>query len=154
MRRRFPTRTSQRSIRNQRAAWAFMAGDSGDSGEGSAAPVMEQSKPRAKQKAPERQVMEAVREWARARGITLFRNNCGQYEAAPGRWVRFGLTVGSSDLIGFRTHNGVAQFVAIECKAPGKNATPEQQEFIDRVLAAGGIAGVARCVGDLEILLK
>jgi len=111
-------------------------------------------KPRAKQKAPERDVMDAVRQWARAHGITLYRNNTGQYEAAPGRWVRFGLTTGSSDLIGYRTVNGTAQFCAIECKAAGKNATPEQQEFIDSVRRSGGIAGVVRSIEDMERLFN
>jgi hypothetical protein len=98
--------------------------------------------------------MEAVREWAKLRGITLLRNNCGQYEAAPGRWVRYGLGVGSSDLIGWRTTlTGQAQFCAIECKAPGKKATTEQQEFINRVRAAGGIAGVVSSVDEAEALL-
>lgn len=145
---RFPSRVSRRSIRNTLAVYQAMHDNT--------APVIEQAavKPRAKQKAPERDVMDAIRKWARLRGITLFRNNTGQYEAAPGRWVRFGLTVGSSDLIGYRVHNGVAQFCAFECKAAGKNATPEQQQFIDDVRAAGGIAGVVRNVDEAEALLR
>jgi hypothetical protein len=128
---------------------AFMSGD--------IAAMPEPAKPRAKQKAPEREVMNAVRDWARLRGVTLLRNNCGQYEAAPGRWVRFGLGTGSSDLIGWRTivvaGQRVCQFIAIECKAPGKKATAEQQQFIDSVRAAGGIAGVACGIQDVEALL-
>ena len=140
------TRVKAPSRRSIKAWTAFASGDLA----AMPAPV----KPRKKQGHPERDVMDAVRQWARARGITLMRNNCGQYEAAPGRWVRFGLGVGSSDLIGYRTVNGIAQFVAIECKAPGKNATPEQQQFIDDVRAAGGIAGVCRSVEDCEELVR
>lgn len=142
---RIPTKPSKRAIANNIQGLSALALGT--------TPVFIETKPRAKQKAPERDVMDAVREWARMRGIVLFRNNTGQYEAAPGRWVRFGLTTGSSDFIGWRTVGGLAQFVAIECKAPGKKATPEQQQFIDRVNASGGLAGCVTSISDCESLL-
>lgn len=85
-------------------------------------------------------------------GYTLFRNNSGSLQDKNGRWVQFGLCVGSADLIGWK--NSTGQFTAVELKVPGKNPTPAQQHFIDTVIAAGGIAGVVRCMIDLHSLLK
>lgn len=78
-------------------------------------------------------------------GCRVFRNNVGAFEAADGRFVRFGLCVGSSDLIGW-TPDG--RFLAVECKGPHGVVTPEQQRFIDAVNHAGGLGLVAR---DAEV---
>lgn len=67
-----------------------------------------------------------------------------------GRPFHAGLCVGSSDLIGYRTVGGVAQFVAIEVKSATGRTTAEQQRFIEHVQAAGGCAGVARSVADAQ----
>ena len=71
-----------------------------------------------------------------------------------GRPLHAGLCVGSSDLVGFRTINGVAQFVAIEVKSKTGRATEQQQAFLNHIQAAGGCAGIARSVGDAEALLR
>lgn len=55
--------------------------------------------------------------------------------------IKFGLTVGSSDLIGL-TASG--RFFAIEVKTPTGRTTKEQNNFIEQVRAHGGLAGVAR----------
>jgi len=108
-----------------------------------------------------------------AKASTMFRQNTGMAWASdtvfkptiktqvmmqPGdvllrgaRPLRAGLCVGSSDLIGWTSIRVtqemvgrlLAVFTAIECKVPGKNATDEQQIFIDNVRKAGGFAGVA-----------
>lgn len=111
---------------------------------------------------------------AASRGLTrLFRNNVGkawlgkseQFQRAtqvmvyPGdvvvrqaQLVTYGLCVGSSDAIGWTQHvitpadvgAKVAIFTAIEAKAERGRATDEQKNFIERVIDAGGIAGIAR----------
>lgn len=86
--------------------------------------------------------------------MRLFRNNCGALQDASGRWVHYGLADGSSDLIGWTVRNGVAVFTALEVKSAKGRVTPEQQQFIDAVREAGGIAGVCRSVGDAELLLR
>lgn len=48
----------------------------------------------------------------------------------------------------------VAVYTAIEAKAPGGRARPEQVTFIDQVRAAGGIAGIARSGEDAERLIE
>ena len=86
----------------------------------------------------------------------VFRNNTGTLRDANGRPVQFGLCKGSADLIGWRTvtitpemvGQQVAVFTSIEVKTPTGKVQPEQQQWLDAVQAAGGIAGVARSVDD------
>lgn len=92
----------------------------------------------------------------------LFRNNTGVLRDQHGRPVQFGLAKGSADLIGWRTvtitpdmvGTTVAVFLSIEVKTPTGRLRPEQQQWLDAVQAAGGIAGVARSVSDAEALLQ
>lgn len=94
---------------------------------------------------------------ASALGLRLFRNNVGILRDRDGRYVTYGLCVGSSDLIGWRTitigpeHVGqrLAVFVAIEAKVGTNQPTPEQRAFLDAVHAAGGEARVIRDGSDL-----
>ena len=87
--------------------------------------------------------------------VRLFRNNVGKLPDAQGRWVTYGLGVGSSDLIGVSMRaNGIGRFVAIEVKVPGKKATTAQQDFIDMVIAMGGQAGVAHSVEEAVEILR
>lgn len=95
--------------------------------------------------------------------VRLFRNNTGKLQDATGRWVEFGLCVGSSDLIGWTTREitpdmvgqKVAVFTAIEVKTASGDTRPAQVNFIDRVREAGGIAGIARSPEDArEIILN
>ena len=90
-------------------------------------------------------------------GVRLFRNNCGALKDADGRLIRFGVAnPGGSDLIGWRSvtvtpdmvGQKIAVFLAIEVKGERGRATDEQRRFIDRVRLDGGLAGIARTVGD------
>jgi len=86
----------------------------------------------------------------------VFRNNTGTLKDANGRPVQFGLCKGSADLIGWRTvtvtpemvGQRIAVFLSIEVKTPTGRLRPEQQQWLEVVQAAGGIAGVARSVDD------
>jgi hypothetical protein len=86
----------------------------------------------------------------------LFRNNTGTLRDQHGRPVQFGLCKGSADLIGYRTititpgmvGQQVAVFASIEVKTPTGRVRPEQRAWMEKILAAGGIAGVARSVED------
>ena len=87
-----------------------------------------------------------------ARGCTAWRNNTGQLPDKNGRPIKFGLCVGSSDIIGIApihiTSDMVGQtlglFVAVECKTRMGQATDAQLRFIKAVIAKGGRAGIAR----------
>lgn len=83
----------------------------------------------------------------------IFRNNVGTAKTHDGRFIKFGLTKGSSDLIGWTEVNGVAVFTAVEVKKPKKKPTPEQTKFIEAVRSRGGIAGVATSDDEAEELI-
>jgi len=95
--------------------------------------------------------------------VRLFRNNVGRLpDPRTGRWVEFGVGgKGAGDLIGWKrvtitpemVGSTVAVFTSIEVKTPTGRIRPEQQQWLDAVQAAGGIAGVARSVEDAEALL-
>ena len=77
----------------------------------------------------------------------------GDVVIRQGRPLHAGLCVGSSDLIGYRQVDGVAQFVALEVKSATGRASKEQVQFLEHISAAGGCAGVVRSVGDADLLL-
>lgn len=109
---------------------------------------------------------------------TLFRNNVGvgwagkkatcihttrMVQVSPGdvvirqaRPLHAGLHKGSSDLIGWTpiviapnmVGETIAVFTGIEVKGPRTRVTVEQSNFVDRVVAAGGRAGIARSIAD------
>ena len=89
--------------------------------------------------------------------VRAFRNQVGSLpDPRTGRLVTFGLARGSADLIGWRTitvtpdmvGTRLAVFCSIEVKTPTGRLTPQQRHWLDAVHQAGGIAGVARSVGD------
>jgi len=95
-------------------------------------------------------------------GVRLFRNECGtaivkDNEGSKPRYVRYGLSVGSPDLVGWRTititsqmvGKKIAQFVGCEVKTEEgyrKNGKHEkrQQKWIDLINQMGGLAFKAR----------
>ena len=98
----------------------------------------------------EAEIQDAIRLAAHSLGLVLWRNNTGL--AVDGlRRIRYGLAVGSSDLVGILVPEG--RFVALEVKAPGKRPTPEQERFLDLVRRSGGFAAVVRSVEDVRVLI-
>lgn len=113
-------------------------------------------------------------------GATVFRNNTGVALAITppygGSWskllqtvisfvkkmggsaspIKYGLTEGSSDLIGWRTitvtpdmvGKPAALFLALEVKTATGKPTAEQINFIAAVRSAGGYAGIVRSVDE------
>lgn len=76
--------------------------------------------------------------------------------------MQFGVgSPGGSDLIGYRrvrvtpemVGQEIAQFAALEVKSARGRVRPEQQQFIDHIVSAGGIAGIARSVDEAQSLL-
>ena len=78
----------------------------------------------------------------------------GDVVIRQGRPLHAGLCVGSSDLIGYRQVDGLAQFVALEVKSPTGRATKEQSQFLEHIQVAGGLAGIARSVDDAAAILR
>jgi hypothetical protein len=93
--------------------------------------------------------------------VRLWRNNTGALVDQQGRFVRFGLCKGSSDLIGLRSvvvtpemvGQRLAQFVALEIKAPQGVVSPEQQAFLRLVQELGGVAAVCRSIQKAQVVL-
>ena len=93
--------------------------------------------------------------------VRLWRNNTGALIDRQGRFVRFGLCKGSSDLIGLRSlevtpelvGQRLAQFVALEVKTASGVVGSEQRAFLRFVQELGGVAAVCRSVEEAEQLL-
>jgi hypothetical protein len=94
----------------------------------------------------ERDVQHAIRlALGRMTDVVLWRNSTGV--ARPNdRVVRYGLCVGSSDLIGILAPSG--RFIALEVKMPVGRLTLEQRQFLELVRRRGGFACVVRSVDD------
>lgn len=90
-------------------------------------------------------------------GGRVFRNNCGQWQYAPGKYIRYGVcNPGGSDLIGW-TRTG--RFLGIELKKPGPDKTPKKRKeaqgrFREAVNKAGGLCFIARSVEDVLEALR
>ena len=109
----------------------------------------------------ESDISRAIQIEATKQGYRLFRQNVGlawvgevirrtktQVTLIDPRPLRAGLCRGSSDLIGWVTVSiggrDLAILCAVEVKTPRGKVSDVQQNFIDRVNAAGGIAIIAR----------
>lgn len=81
-------------------------------------------------------------------GHRVWRNNVGFATTKNGCNIKFGLCVGSSDLIGIMG-DGSGRLLAIECKV-NKNKIPssEQANFILQITRLGGVAFVAWSAED------
>ncbi len=94
-------------------------------------------------------------------GCRGFRNNVGVLQDKHGQRVKYGLHVGSSDVIGWTpvvitadmVGSRVAVFTAIEAKDE-TNPTEEQRQFLKAVSDAGGIALVVRKEGAIPAAME
>src|SRR5437899_7592128 len=109
----------------------------------------------------EAQVNDAIRDFSANRDdLVLWRNSRGMIDLPGGGKLRYGVGPnGASDWIGYRTVTitpemvgcEVAQFIAVEAKAPDAGAVPDHQEaFLRAVRAGGGVAFVARSEQDMQ----
>jgi len=78
--------------------------------------------------------------------VCLWRNHVGQLTDTNGRPHRFGLAVGSADLIGVLAPSG--RLIALECKSPTGRLRPEQRDWLAVVRRFGGFACVVRSVEE------
>jgi len=78
-------------------------------------------------------------------GCLVWRQNTGVLPDRNGRLVRFGLCVGSSDIVGLCSDG---KFLAIEVKTAIGQPTDAQLRFIQAVQRQGGRAGIARSAAD------
>lgn len=79
-------------------------------------------------------------------GCLVWRQNTGAYvDPKTKMLIRYGLCVGSSDVIGLAPDG---KFLAVEVKTKTGDVRKGQPEFIAAVRRAGGYAGIARSVED------
>jgi hypothetical protein len=74
-------------------------------------------------------------------GVRVWRNNSGLDTT---RGVRYGLGVGSPDLVGIAW----GRFIGLEVKTPTGRITREQRAWIDTITRLGGVAAVVRSVDE------
>lgn len=93
------------------------------------------SKPKEIAMTSEAVVLKRVMLEASRLGLRVWRNHTGGIKDAEGAYHRFGLCVGSSDIIGIAPGG---RFIAIEVKRPGGKPTEQQVIFIDFINKMGG----------------
>ena len=94
----------------------------------------------------ERDVLRAVRlAIGQLPDVVLWRNSSGVTNV-DGRVMRFGLGVGSADLVGLLAPSG--RFLAFEVKSPLGRTSRDQDLFLELVRRVGGFACVVRSVDD------
>ena len=79
-------------------------------------------------------------------GVRVWRNNTGVGAAQGGFSVRYGLGVGSADLVGLIAPSG--RFFALEVKGPKGKCSPDQVAWLAFVRSMGGYAAVVRSVPE------
>jgi hypothetical protein len=109
----------------------------------------------------EHEIQQRIRLACGRGAVRLWRNNTGALVDQQGRFVRFGLCKGSSDLIGLRSlevtpemvGQRVAQFVALEIKTAQGMLSPEQRAFLQLVQQLGGLGAVCRSIAEAQAVL-
>lgn len=82
-------------------------------------------------------------------GVVAWRNNVGVARMADGSVVRYGLGVGSSDLVGIVTMpDGTGRWAEWECKTTVGRMSADQNLRHDLVRRMGGFAAVVRSADD------
>lgn len=122
----------------------------------------------------EKDIQNEIRIATSKMGMRVFRNSTGvAFREKSGehlcekcrkktRVVKFGLCVGSSDLIGWMpvviteelVGKTVGVFIALEVKTPKGRVSKEQQTFIREATKSGGIAAVVRSKDDIKRVVE
>ncbi len=86
----------------------------------------------------------SIIDYLTSKGALAWRNNTGAYKPDDKRFIRYG-TRGSGDI--FAVYRG--KFYSIEVKTGSDWVRDSQDEWMDKVEAAGGIAVIARSLQDV-----
>ena len=102
-------------------------------------------------KVRESDILRSILHFCTIHPVVVFvrRMNVGAHQTNDGRYVRFGFK-GCSDLVGMLRDG---RFLAIEVKGPRGKPTPEQIDFLAMVRTGGGVAFIARSIGDCKVIL-
>lgn len=91
--------------------------------------------------------------WRNNRGVAHYGNQRVRYGVGPNGaadWIGYRRVTITQEMVG----SYIAQFVAIEAKAPDGQSRDNQQAFLDRVSTDGGCAGVAKSGEDAKRILE
>lgn len=108
-------------------------------------------------------LMVAIRDAiAREPGVLVWRNNSGRLQDARGRWVSYGLGVGSADLIAVvhippcyeGPDTNFARFMALEVKTAKGRERDEQVCWARAVRKVGGFCATVRSVPEAMAALQ
>ena len=92
-------------------------------------------------------ILYAIRDALLATGrVMLWRNNVGALRDRTGRVVRYGLGVGSPDLVGIV--RPIDRMLCVEVKVPGEEPDPDQVCWHRAARAAGALVIVAHSVAE------
>lgn len=81
-----------------------------------------------------------------ARDLVLWRNNAGALRDDAGRQVRYGLAVGSADLVGILAPSG--RLFALEVKTPTGRVSPDQVRWAKLAESMGAFVRTVRSVDE------
>jgi penicillin-binding protein-related factor A (putative recombinase) len=96
---------------------------------------------------PEQTIQRAILEYLNWKHIYCWKNNtAGIYVKARNTYIP-SHAPGVSDILGVLPGG---RFLAVEVKSPAGRVSPHQQEFMDRINDAGGLAFVARSIEDVQ----
>lgn len=99
---------------------------------------------------PETKLVNRMIDRLNKQGHLAWRNNTGTM-FANGRWISYGKK-GSGDI--FVIVKPTGRFLSVEAKVGSNKATKQQQEWIEQVRSAGGVAGVANSMQALDRLVE
>lgn len=95
----------------------------------------------------ESQLTAAILDALSRSGKGLFwRNNVGKLQDARGRWVTYGIGIGSPDIVGMLYPAG--RFVGLEIKTSTGQVSPEQAAWHNAAFNAGALVRVVRSVQE------
>lgn len=108
----------------------------------------------------ETKIMNEVGVTLSSKNYLIYRNNVGEAQMKSGRWVKFGLCVGSSDYIGIKpiivkpedVGKKLGLFCAFEIKTEDGEISDDQQNFLNIIKEHGGITNVLRSNSEAQAL--
>ncbi len=92
----------------------------------------------------------------------VWRNTTGAGKLENGQYIQWGLSVGSSDLVGIHRYlikpedigTYIGRLFCVEIKTPKGRLSPEQKIWMKTIQDFGGISEICRSKKDAEELLK
>ena len=102
--------------------------------------------------ATEQQIQKSIIDYLRLRKYVVFKHHSTGFTVREGKVAAF--KYGEKGVADIIACSPKGTFVAIEVKRPGKTATPEQLEFLERIRNYGGIAILTHSLGEVVDIIE